>query len=821
MSEFNQKEYHAVVLGALLHDIGKVVQRASENPTLKKHTEWGYEWLLRNGFDETTALSSLAHHYHKDYTFKSNITLIWYQADNLSSGERKDIEDEEFEEAEWHKEVLLASPFSRIRNPVDLKSLERLTYLPLIKNLTLETVIVDETQSPAGKDEYKKLLNDFEDDLKIGKEQVYQINFLLMLYEKYFSNVPSITSVFYHKTTREEIKSKHPDISLYDHSKLTAAIAACMYHYYRETYPDKWKREVLKDEILCVPEDIKPYLLIGGDISGIQKFIYTITSKGALKSLKGRSFFLELLTEHVISKLIKSLGLTRCNIIFAGGGHFYILSHNTPSSIKVITSVRESINNYLLEEFQGALQIHIVYIPFHPRRFNREASLLWESLSEKLEEKKKRKWINKLDEVLKVKMPYIDEDEEKSCLTRSCEICFREDLSLQRLPVEDEDIRVCEPCLNQYKLGSRLVQISKRDYPVIYRFKSQPGDEYIKIEDRYYVVSQSWSESLHNLAETVYRVNDFTAKHYTHPDSVYLFLGIYQHDKMTELSDVSGEFGISRIGVLRMDVDNLGKIFSEAVAEEDRTFSRMASISRKLNEFFKYYLNSIVEGRSINNPVDVANRKVSEEGRKLSIVYSGGDDLFIIGHWLDIVETAFDINRYFRNFTGNPYLTISGGIAINHEKYPVYQYAREAEVAEKIAKNYRTNANDRTKDSITLFKERVFKWDEVTTLIDRVKMFVDFLKKQQGHLEVDENRLPKTFFYRLLGLARKFKDDGVLILPKAAYLISKVQLKENDSQNELKIKEVIMTSNPFEWKITETATLWVLMMMRKGGSENE
>ncbi|MBM4425645.1 MAG: hypothetical protein FJ031_00255 [Chloroflexi bacterium] len=41
-------------------------------------------------------------------------------------------------------------------------------------------------------------------------------------------------------------------------------------------------------------------LLIGDDISGIQKFIYTITSKKAAQTLRGRSFYLQLLTEVVM-----------------------------------------------------------------------------------------------------------------------------------------------------------------------------------------------------------------------------------------------------------------------------------------------------------------------------------------------------------------------------------------------------------------------------------------------------------------------------------------------------------------------------------------
>jgi CRISPR-associated protein Cas10/Csm1 subtype III-A len=65
-------------------------------------------------------------------------------------------------------------------------------------------------------------------------------------------------------------------------------------------------------------------LLVGGDISGIQKFIYTISSKGAARMLRGRSFYLQLLTEALLRYTLVELGLPYSNVIYSGGGHFYL-----------------------------------------------------------------------------------------------------------------------------------------------------------------------------------------------------------------------------------------------------------------------------------------------------------------------------------------------------------------------------------------------------------------------------------------------------------------------------------------------------------------
>lgn len=345
-------DFESIVKGALLHDIGKVIQRASDNPSSKKHTEWGHEWLRDNLEDDIAINAAIAHHYTRDddYVFTTNYGLIWYQADNLASAERK--KKERLEEGEWMSEIALASPFSRINNPNNVDQKPPITFLSLLQRGTIPEALREEPRYT--RDDYKKLLRDFEDDFNTPEvERPHSIDFLLMLFEKHFSAVPSITMKIYDGLKKEEIKDKHPDISLYDHSKITAAIAGCMYHYYSETYREKWSRnDLLTDEILQVPQDTGPYLLIGGDISGVQKFIYTITSKGALKSLKGRSFFLELLVEHIVSELLEKLRLNRCNLIFSGGGHFYILSHNTPTAIEAIKSVNHDIDEYLFQEFK-------------------------------------------------------------------------------------------------------------------------------------------------------------------------------------------------------------------------------------------------------------------------------------------------------------------------------------------------------------------------------------------------------------------------------------------------------------------------------------
>ena len=104
--------------------------------------------------------------------------------------------------------------------------------------------------------------------------------------------------------------------------------------------------------------------------------------------------------------------------------------------------------------------------------------------------------------------------------------------------------------------------------------------------------------------------------------------------------------GIERIAVLRADVDNLGQAIVAGFNEKYATLSRTATLSRQLSLFFKLYINRI-----LNNPQFNISGCVCGEGRHAAIVYSGGDDLFIVGAWNEVIELAIDIRRCLQKYS--------------------------------------------------------------------------------------------------------------------------------------------------------------------------
>ncbi len=113
--------------------------------------------------------------------------------------------------------------------------------------------------------------------------------------------------------------SSLPGVSLYDHARMTAALSVCL------TQAAHIPADTLKQ---IEQGDTNPPLavLIGGDLSGVQEFVYSITNKGPISALRGRSFFLQALTEALSRYVLDELHLPITNLIYSGGGSFYILA---------------------------------------------------------------------------------------------------------------------------------------------------------------------------------------------------------------------------------------------------------------------------------------------------------------------------------------------------------------------------------------------------------------------------------------------------------------------------------------------------------------
>ena len=164
---------------------------------------------------------------------------------------------------------------------------------------------------------------------------------LLRVLEETMSYVPSPAGV---------------DISLYDYARMTAAYAAALHRY--AAAQDIHSAQIYEERGGAT---LPAFLLVSADISGIQPFIYAIPSKGALKSLRGRSFYLEILLENIVDEILGACGISRSALLYTGGGHFYLLLPNTEDVQNLLTRCRTEVNSWMLEHFGSSLYLAMAW----------------------------------------------------------------------------------------------------------------------------------------------------------------------------------------------------------------------------------------------------------------------------------------------------------------------------------------------------------------------------------------------------------------------------------------------------------------------------
>lgn len=328
-----------LVIGSLLHDIGKVVYRTGDG---RNHSMSGYEFVKRfDNLNDKTILNCIRYHHASNLKnsdlSKEDMAYIVYFADNIAAA--IDRRDGDNPESGFDKATPLYSVFNILNGNNENKHYAR-------QDLDIKKDINYPTDEKISMDEgfYKTIINNISDNLRAVAITEEYVNSLLAILEANLSYIPSSTS-------RRELA----DISLFDHVKITAAVSSCIWEYLKENQIFDYKNFLYDraKEAYCT----EMFVLYSMDISGIQKFIYQIHSEGALRELRGRSFYLEILIEHIIDELLNELGLSRANLIYSGGGHCYLLIPNTKGALSIIEDQERKINEWLIKWFGTELYI--------------------------------------------------------------------------------------------------------------------------------------------------------------------------------------------------------------------------------------------------------------------------------------------------------------------------------------------------------------------------------------------------------------------------------------------------------------------------------
>lgn len=221
--------------------------------------------------------------------------------------------------------------------------------------------------------------------------------------------------------------------------------------------------------------------------------------------------------------------------------------------------------------------------------------------------------------------------------------------------------------------------------------------------------------------------------------------------------------GDKKLAALKLDVDNLGSLFMGRTENDYRT------LSQEIKNFFDKGLLQLIKDEKLQ--------------QNIYVVFSGGDDCFLIGSWNRILDLAIVLRKKFFEFQKelrkkikfekDEEITFSAGIRIFEPHYPMLQMAEEIEEALDASKRYLyiENGVNKVKNSVTIFG-KTLSWKDFEKAQLLALTFADLIKNHDESKSLlmifrfvypNENDLPRVwrlkYFFR-----RNIKDKNRDIL---------------------------------------------------------
>lgn len=737
-------------LGGMLQDIGKFMQRAygtvsQMHPSVRnresvisptdgrggythKHVLWTeafFQWIEDEGLRFPSEINpiqvrNMAVFHHKPEAY-GPLGWLAAEADRLSSGMDRKPRDDETSEAEtepkgWNAFIKtpLRSIFSSanlgLGNPPPCQQplAELIPDQRLLPELNVKADDYQQTYRGLWErftSEFKALCTLDHIELELFCEG------LLSLSERFTFAIPSSTVDL-------------PDVSLHDHNRTVAALAACLHRWHEAN-------GTLNDEKAIRDRSVTKFHLLAGDLSGIQHTLFLLANqqvKGVNKILRARSFLLGMTVEAAALHCRRIFNLPVFNVVQNAGGRFVLLLPALPGIRDQVASLQAELDRWLGERYLGELAFNLALSPpfnGHGLQAN-QFPAVWNTLNRALDTAK----LQSLRHCATGAWPMrYDQDE--------CTACGKRPARHQ-----DGDARRCEVCHDEHRVGGWLPKASAVSWcdtqPRANAWAVQlPGPLWLTLHEepprssaslvsgfRLYrgqknTVAGAWP--LRFIANYVPRLTEGDTHHPLYrsltDDAKEAGVGDLKHfehlaQDALELDRDGSVLGKPFLAVLKADVDRLGFLFGFGLSDptdpkKDRaTLSRYASLSRMLDLFFTGY----------------QQERLRQEYPHTYTVYAGGDDLLLIGPWRQMLALATDLREQFRRYVGgNPNITLSAGVALCKANQPINRTVWEAE--ERLER-----AKDAGRDRLNLVDEQPVRWDDWPTLLRQAETLNEWLR---------------------------------------------------------------------------------------------
>jgi CRISPR-associated protein Csm1 len=772
-----------VALAALLHDLGKFAERAGlelEGDVLEANLHQyarpqqagGRQWyshrhaaytaiaidLLERRFprlkgqdvvpfaawdspEVDDSLINAAARHHRPETF---LQWIVATADRIASGFERETFDsyndapEETSTRRNHITARQLTLFEQIRMGTEEAGLQTLHWRYPLKPLSpasLFPVEVDRYESDdkeAAMDEYRRLWDGFAKALG-DVPSSHQARLDLWL-----DHFDTLLSTYTHAIPAATAFKVKPEVSLYDHSKAVAALAVALWRYHQERADEP---ETIVHALRERADWGEPkLLLIQGDLFGIQEFIFATggeTQRWAAKLLRGRSFYVGLLTECAALRILDALSLPPTSQIINAAGKFLIVAPNTDGAREAMERLRKELDAWFLQHSHGQWGLGLAWLEAASDDFLRSKGEghgggsrfagLMQRLFAQLELAKAQRFALCADPAPGPLFEgFLD------AFGNGLGACQIDGRSPAVHSVEDAGhvLRVSALAKDQIDLGNWLTRFER-----LLISREGVGDHTLSVDLFGYRVSFTEDEGQSGrfgpevTKGNLLRAWDFSLPH---PDPerplwtgyarrhINAYIARFHGDEASNpwdaekysrcepdeafqprprepktlnhlacedtRPDEAGRWvGVRALMTLKGDVDNLGLIFQRGLAQP--TFAKMAALSRQLNAFFAVYLPWLCQ----------------TEFGSVYTVFAGGDDFFLIGPWHSQITLAGRLRQEFSRYVANnPGIHFSAGLSMTKPGLPIRHLAELGEQALEAAKAKRAE-----KDCVTCFGETV------------------------------------------------------------------------------------------------------------------
>ncbi|MFM2057242.1 MAG: hypothetical protein RLY71_1627 [Pseudomonadota bacterium] len=542
-----------------------------------------------------------------------------------------------------------------------------------------------------------------------------------------------------------------PEVSLYDHSRTTAALAAALWRWHEAA----GQTNAAAAQHLRERRDFseQKFLLVQGDFFGIQDFIFASggdTRKHAAKLLRGRSFQVSLFTEVAALRILDALGLPSTSQVINAAGKFLIVAPHTPEVIATLHELRGEFDAWFLQHTFGLAGMGLAWQPAACDDFlvrdKADPSSGFAALRTRLVEQLDRTKHARFDLCSSGAYVFAEADyrhgpcayngrlpadhtvqdgrpgDKTSCALSRDQIAIGKAL-VQRF---ERLLIVRETGAEVLRDGARLQQLELPlfGYRLAFtaeeeasgRFGDLAGSGLLRrcfdfslpgVDDadgtaplwhgyarRFisgYVPRASGREQVQRERYVGVAADDFPGA-----DELKAFDLLACEDRRAkdDGNNATGWQGVAALGVLKGDIDNLGELFR--VGLQQPTFAKHAALSRQVNSFFAIYLPWLL----------------AREFPQVYTVFAGGDDFFLIGPWRTVQKLAWRMRCEFHRYVAeNVDLHFSAGIATQKPGAPVHVLAELAEEALALAKQHvepaAAKAAAQPKNAITCFGQTV------------------------------------------------------------------------------------------------------------------